>query len=233
MNDAPRVVPASGLIGRLLAGPSPVETAERAAIDACWARALAARPKIFNGRVLLGETVEIRDGVLHVAFREAAFATLVWLRTLPPDDRRLLNVFGAAAVVTPDGAALLGRMALQTANAGQVYFPAGTPDRGDVTGDEVDVEGSIVRELGEETGLARPLVRATPRAFAVFHGRIAAYVRRFDTDLNSIELRERVRASLREEAEPELDEVVLARSVADLPAETAAYARAVLPHLLG
>lgn len=228
-----RVTPVRSAFASLLTGRSPVEVAERVAIAACWERALAVRPKMFDGRVLLGEEVKLRDGALHVAFREVSFATLVWLRTLPRDDLRLLNVFGAAAVVSSDGAALLGRMAPHTANAGEIYFPCGTPDLEDVSNGVVDLEGSLIRELCEETGLAAPLVRPTEKAFVVFDGRIVAFIRRIETALDSAALAAAVRARLADESEPELDGVVLARSVADLPATAPDFVRAALPHLLG
>jgi 8-oxo-dGTP pyrophosphatase MutT (NUDIX family) len=182
--------------------------------------------------VLLGERAEMRGGALHVEFRECAFATLVWLRTRPPADQRLLNVFGAAAVVSRDGAALLGRMAPHTANAGQIYFPSGTPDLSDVTGRRVGVEGSIARELAEETGLRPPAVRPTARAFVARVGRTVAFVRRFDCDLDAEALETLVRGTLRAQPEPELDDIVLVRSTGDLPSGTAPYARVVLPTLL-
>lgn len=227
-----RVVPVSSVVAHLVEGPSPVEAAERDAIAACWAKALVAKPAMFDGRVLLGESVELDGSALRVAFREVGFSTLVWLRTLPPEDLRLFNVFGAAAVVSSDRAVLLGRMARHTANACQVYFPCGTPDLGDAREGRVDIEGSLLRELEEETGLAAPTVHATSQAFAVFDGRIVAFIRSLRASLDAEALGDLVRARLRAEARPELDDILFARAAADLPPSAPAFVSAALEHLV-
>jgi len=68
-------------------------------------------------------------------------------------DKDVFNGFGMGALRCADGAFVMGEMAGHTANAGRVYFPAGTPDLDDIDGGMVDIVGSVTREVEEETGL--------------------------------------------------------------------------------
>jgi 8-oxo-dGTP pyrophosphatase MutT (NUDIX family) len=123
-----------------------------------WARLTKAKPSLFNGRVLLlGQgVIETRpDGVLRLkgVYFETDYADfLAWTDFGHPGER-VDNCFAMAALRSDDGAFLLGEMAHHTYNAGQIYFPAGTPDPDDVFDDRVDLEASARRELLEETGL--------------------------------------------------------------------------------
>ena len=140
--------------------PSPWEFAERqsAAIAAHWGRLTKAKPAMFNGRVLLlGQSViETRpDGVLRLkgVYFETDYADFLAWAAFGHPGGRVDNCFAMAALRSADGAFLLGEMAHHTYNAGQIYFPAGTPDPDDVFDDRVDLEASARRELLEETGL--------------------------------------------------------------------------------
>ncbi len=92
--------------------------------------------------------------VFRGAYLETRFSRFIAWRDFGFPDRTMRNCFAMAALRAADGAFLLGVMGAHTANAGKVYFPAGTPDLDDVVGDRVDLAGSVARELGEETGLA-------------------------------------------------------------------------------
>ena len=134
--------------------------AERQAVSIAthWARLTKAKPSLFNGRVLLLGRRELEtghDGVLRLkgVFFETDYADFVAWAEFDHPGERVDNCFSMAALRCADGAFLLGEMAPHTFNAGQIYFPAGTPDPNDVFDDRVDLEASVRRELFEETGL--------------------------------------------------------------------------------
>ena len=186
--SAPRIVEVAELDLAFAARPWPFAEAEAAAIAAHWRTRLAAKPRLYNGRVLLlGEhALERRaDGapVLRGAFFETDYAAFIAWRDFGYPDARVCNAFSAAALVSQDGAFLLGEMAAHTIAAGAIYFPCGTPDPKDVFAGRVDLGESATRELEEETGVAAreavadptwTLVYAPPRIACIKVMRLAA-----------------------------------------------------------
>lgn len=229
----PAVVPVSAFCGVLAPGLLGGAEAHTKAIAAHWREALATQPKLFNGRVLVAESVAFRGGRFEATFRETDYATFLWLKAGGRLSRPVHNVFSAAAVVSADGAVLLGRMAAHTTNAGEVYFPCGTPDRNDVVGGTVDLEGALLRELEEETGLDAGLLRPSDTRFVVDDGRLHACIRRFDSTLDARALVDRIERHVEAQALSELAGVVAARSAGDLTAASPAYVHAAVAHLLG
>ncbi len=144
----------------LLFEPAQWAFAERraASIAAHWARLRRAKPSLFNGRVLLLGRRVIETGpdgalTLKGVYFETDYADyLAWVEFGYPGEP-VDNCFSMAALRGADGAFLLGEMSLHTFNAGQIYFPAGTPDPTDVFDGRVDLEASVRRELFEETGV--------------------------------------------------------------------------------
>lgn len=218
---------------RLLAGPAEIERRFQSEIAAAWAEALAEKPRMFDGRVLLAERAEIRSGVLEVDFREVGFSTLIWLRTQAGDPPPLLNVFGAAAVLSADGTVLLGRMAAHTANAGQVYFPCGTPDFADVVDGRVDLDGSTLRELAEETGLGAADASPTGERLVVRDGALVACVRPLRSHLDAQGLSALVGRFIAGEADSELEGVEFVRSSREAAGRCPAFVKSVVEALIG
>lgn len=198
-----------------------------------WQERIAQRPSLYDGRVLVARELAIRDDVLESRHVVVPFSALLCWRDRAFPEAGACNAFGAAVVVSSDGAVLVGRMSAHTANAGSIYFPAGTPDLGDVQGDVLDIEGSILRELEEETGLGADHLHPSEERWLVRDGAIACCARRIDTGLSARELADLTRAHLLRESEPELDGIFLLhrRSEAD-PVAVPAYVRALLGELL-
>jgi 8-oxo-dGTP pyrophosphatase MutT (NUDIX family) len=124
------------------------------AIDAHWARQQAANPHIFDGKVLLLHRGGVEGTTFRGAYLETRFSRFLAWRDFGFPDPSIRNCFAMAALASADGAYILGEMAAHTANPGRIYFPSGTPDPSDLAAGKVDLEGSVRRELEEETGLS-------------------------------------------------------------------------------
>jgi hypothetical protein len=203
------------------------------AIAKHWAQAIAEKPSMFDGEVVIATEVGIEQSRVvstHAVVRFSAFHC--WQKSgFPRADA--FNLFGAGMVVTKDGAALLGKMAAHTSNAGLAYFPCGTPDRDDIKNGKLDIEGSIIRELEEETGLGSFHLRPADQRWISWDGALFCCARRFDTDLTAAEAEKIVAAYLASQAKPELEKVILVKSLDDLvKGEIPAYAVALLGQVL-
>src|SRR3954447_24622053 len=140
----------------------PFAEERRDEIAAHFAEKQHERPKLWNGGVLLGRDAMFADGHLSTTYFETDFASFLAWRDWGFPDKAVFNGFGMGALLTSDGAFVMGAMAQHTANAGRIYFPSGTPDLGDVRGDTLDIPGSVIRELEEETGLTAADYRVEP-----------------------------------------------------------------------
>jgi 8-oxo-dGTP pyrophosphatase MutT (NUDIX family) len=173
------------------------------------------KPELWNGRVLLMKEAAIADGVLRGTYFETGFADFMAWRDWGFPDRAVRNGFAMAALRGSDGGFLLGVMSAFTANAGRIYFPAGTPEPADIVGGTVDLLGSVLRELREETGL-------DPAAFSIAHdwtvvdgGPRLALMKAIQADRPAEALRQEVLRHLATEARPELADIRIVRSPDD------------------
>ena len=188
----------------------------RAEIDAHFAGLSRDNPHAFNGRVLMLHTFGIEDAVLHGGYFETDFASFIAWRDWGWPDSSVRNCFGQAALRAADGAFVLGVMGAHTMNAGRIYFPSGTPDPKDVVGDRVDLDGSVLRELTEETGLTAADVSLDPGWHAVLAGPRLAMLKPVRSPLSADALRARILVHMAGEAHPELADVRIVRGPADL-----------------
>jgi 8-oxo-dGTP pyrophosphatase MutT (NUDIX family) len=207
--------------------------AQRARIDAHWAKLVGANPGLWNGEVLMCNRVTLVDGAFKGRFIRSDFASLVAWRDWGLEASDALNCFGSAVVMSKDGALLYGRMADHTLNAGRIYPPGGSLEPADVTADgRVDVLGSIERELAEETGL--DVKDAEQGGFlAVFDDqrRVAiAQILRYPQ--SSSHLAAKVRDFLASERKPELAGIEMIARRAQIDTSMPGFAQELAQHLL-
>lgn len=195
------------------------------AIAAHWQRAVSAEDRLWNGPQYLFTDVRANDGVLSGTAHLTDFATFMYWRAYPRDGTAV-HITGTSLPVTADGALLAGRMAPHTANAGLVYFPAGSLDPDDVTDGSIDIFANVRRELAEETGLT-PLEAAFDPFMMAAAGDHAWFVaRRCRLDLSFDDCVRHIKAHQSRTGDDEMAEIIAIRSVDDTNQLTP-YARAL------
>ena len=142
-----------------------------------WARLTKAKPSLFNGRVLLlGQRAfeTGADGVrrLKGVFFETDYADFVAWSDFGHPTEPVDNCFSMAALRSDDGAFLLGEMAHHTFNAGQIYFPAGTPDPATCSTARSTLRPALAGNCSKKLG-SWPLKR-TSRLTGLWRSRLSA-----------------------------------------------------------
>jgi len=203
--------------------------ANRRRIDAVFAEAQARKPALFNGRVLTMHRCDLDNGVLRGGFLETDYASFTFWIAAGRPDAGIYDCFGAAAVMSADGAFLLGEMAAHTYNAGQIYFPCGTPDRSDILGNTVDFDFSVRRELKEETGLEPSDLTDEPGWTLAMDGEVICAVKVMRSKLDATPLRAQLLQNLARERQPELADIKIIRGADDFHPKMRPFARIFLP----
>lgn len=219
---------------RLSGRPWPFAQARRAEIDAHFAQLQRANPALWNGRVLLSDAFAVAGGVARGSYFEADFASFIAWRDWRFPDLGVRNCFAMGALQAEDGAFLLGEMAAHTSNPGWIYFPAGTPDPDDVRQDgSIDLDGSVLRELTEETGLVAREVAPAADWTAVFVEPRVALMKIVRVRGSADELRQRILHHLGRQKQPELCGIHIARGLADLHVQMPPWITTFLRHYWG
>ena len=203
----------------------------RGEIDAYFAKLRRDKPELWNGRVLLLREFNVADRVFRGSFFETDFASFLAWRDWGFPDPTVKNCFAMGALRGADGGFVLGEMAAHTANAGELYFPAGTPDPEDVAGDTVDLAGSVMREVCEETGLTPKDFTAEPGWITVMAGPRIAHMKILNIPFSAADLRLRILGYLRQQAQPELSAVHIVREAADLRPAMPGFMAAFFAHI--
>ena len=208
--------------------PWPFAEERRSEIDAYFAGLQRAKPELWNGRVLLMHRQVMADGVFRGEFLETDYASFAAWTAWGQPRAGVHDCFGAAAIVAADNAMLLGVMGPHTYNAGKIYFPCGTPDPADIVGGKVDFDGSVRRELKEETGLDAAEFTAEPGWATVVDGVLVAHLKVLRSNERAEPLRARMVEHLRSEERPELDDIVIVRGPDDFDPAMPRYVTAFL-----
>lgn len=198
-------------------GRWPWADAHRAEIEAGWQRRLVERPKYFNGAVQIMTDHAIADGVFRGSFAATDFASFVhwWDADFP--DHSVRDCFGSGILRSAEGHVLLGVQSGGNLNSGKAYFFGGFIDATDVQADRsIDIDGSVMREITEETGLDVSGLLRTPGYILTAAKCSISIGIEFASPLEAEALRAMILANVAREREPELDDVRIVRRLADL-----------------
>jgi 8-oxo-dGTP pyrophosphatase MutT (NUDIX family) len=206
-----------------------------AEIDAFWGEAKAKQPALFDGPVFMFADVVITGATCRAVCFETRFSRLLYAKRLCFPDPEVVNGFAMAALQASDGGYLLGVMGAETANRGQVYFPSGTPDPSDRRPDgTLDLNGSVMRELAEETGLQPGDYEIGVGWFLVRDSGFLAFLRPVSLPHPAAEARARMLGRMRQLKEQELSDIYIAHGPGDIdeqrmPGFILAFLRWVFP----
>jgi 8-oxo-dGTP pyrophosphatase MutT (NUDIX family) len=205
---------------RLEHKPWPFASERAREIDAHWEELVRRNPQHYNGRVLLMRDLSRVAAVSGCKLQGTCFvaeykAFLAW-RDFGCPDASIRNSFAMAALRSADGAFLLGEMGASTANAGRLYFPAGTPEPSDIVDGAIDLEANVLRELEEETGLTASEVALDPGWTVVFQGPRVACMKTMRSTRSASELMAQSAAFIAAEQQPELVRLLAVFGTPDL-----------------
>lgn len=190
-----------------------------AGIERHWQARLIERPQMFNGVVHL--LASGRCGVDGFAGELLAtdFKSYLHWRDAGFPAAGVRDAFGSALIRSAEGHVILGRQRAGNINAGLAYLPGGFIDARDVTpAGTIDIAASILRELGEETGLSPSDFRIAPGFLLTRWGALMSFALELVSPLPADALRQRIMEHIAADPCSELIDAVIVRSAADASA---------------
>jgi 8-oxo-dGTP pyrophosphatase MutT (NUDIX family) len=212
----------SGVSLSVKEGPHPFEAENLDEINRNWSAELKEKPRLFDGQLTMFDAHDFTDGHLTARCHLVRFATFLYWRKVAPV-AGAEHFFAHAVPVTHDNSLIAIRMASHTANAGQVYFAAGSFDPNDFRSGLVDIEANMVREVMEETGLDLGAAKAETRYTALHFGGQTVLFRRYQFDMDTSTVSELVDRHLKNDRDPEIDGTVAIRNGCALPEGLTSY----------
>ena len=220
---------------KLVVDAGPWAFAERCASEIAqhWQRAVAERPKLFNGTVFILRDHALMGDVFEGRFVRSDFKSFLYWREMGFPDASVRDGFGSAVIRSAEGHVLLGRQTSGNLNAGLAYPPGGLIDTRDVSGSAIDIDASITRELTEETGLAAAEMARTPGYLLTRAGPLVSIGIELRSALPAEALRACILSNIATQSAPELADIVIVRSSDQIDTDTfPRHARALLRLLL-
>ena len=217
MVERNRVVLVDNADWRVVGEGWPKAAAAAGAIDTHWLTRLEQSPQMFNGRVHLLVSHEILGRASVARFIVTDFKSFLAWREGVFADEAVLDGFASALLRTPDGGIVVGRQSAGHLNAGLTYPPAGFIDAADVQTDgSVDIVGSVRREIVEELGLEEAAYTLAPGYYITVCAPIVCVAKPLRATVSRDVVLARARAHIAQEAKPELDDVGVIASLADV-----------------
>jgi 8-oxo-dGTP pyrophosphatase MutT (NUDIX family) len=210
----------------------------RAGIEEYWQQRTAEQPKLFNGDILLLNDWSCFDGRFHGQCLVTDFKSFLYWREHRRPDRTVIDFFPAAALHSQEGWLLVGRMGRHHSMAGSIYLPCGSLHTDDIYEGKVDLDGNIVREIKEETGLSLYRTELEPPILISDEAGRLVYVRPVKFQRPASEIVKEIESYLAHAIEPELSEIIVVRGPADIsevamPSYTIAYIERTFAQLSG
>ncbi len=224
--DLPRntILPVDLVDVRLDADHHPFEVENAAAIAANWQQEKALRPALFDGTVVLLSDLRYQSNRLAGRCHAVRFSTFMLWRKLKPLTSAE-HAFAHAMLISSDNALVAIRMGGHTANAGKVYFAAGSFEPEDFRDGLVDLDYNMTREVREETGLDLAEAEREERCYALSVESGTVIVRRYRMAETADMLADRIRQFVATDPDPEIVGPVVIRGMHDLP-------DGLMPHML-
>jgi hypothetical protein len=197
-------------------------------IEAHWQRRTAEQPNLFNGDILLMHNWSWVDGRFHGQCLITEFKSFLYWREHKRPDGAVTDFFPAAALHSQEGWLLVGRMGRHHSSAGQIYLPCGALHTADVYDGKVDLDGNILREIREETGLALRRAELGPPILILDGAGRLVYVRPVKLQRPAVQIVKKIQSYLTRATDPELSEIIVVKGAADvcktaMPSFTVAY----------
>lgn len=202
-------------------------------IDRHWRDRIKSQPQLFNGAVCMLKDWTIEGDRFVGQVFETEFKNFLWWREHDRPDRDVFDFFGTAALHASDNALMLGRMAGHTASAGYDYTPCGSPTPSDYRDGTLDIDGSLIREVLEETGIA--LARGQLNAgYIILDGARIVYVRPVRLAGTASRLTLEIARFIAGQSDPELDRVCFVTGKDDLKElKVPPFVRIYVEHIFG